>query len=173
MFHYYPFQDPSTPIMEGIIDLHTYIMFYLIGIGGLVFFLTPDEVGGRLRGLRTRLKELKDRLRRLEDDWRDGRARGEDTSEVEVQIREVERQIDQIWEEFLTLVTPGDPERPPPPWWRWWLALAVGVAVGAVILVVTPPGEITLEDLLHRTTPEVRAALLDELIRRLSRGGGG
>ena len=34
---YYTFQDPSTPIMEGIIDLHTYIMFYLIGIVAFVF----------------------------------------------------------------------------------------------------------------------------------------
>jgi len=24
------FQDPATPIMEGIIDLHNYIMFYLV-----------------------------------------------------------------------------------------------------------------------------------------------
>jgi len=31
------FQDPCTPVMEGIIDLHTYIMFYLVGIVVFVF----------------------------------------------------------------------------------------------------------------------------------------
>ena len=33
------FQDPATPIMEGIIDLHHNIMFYLIVITGLVIYM--------------------------------------------------------------------------------------------------------------------------------------
>src|ERR1700722_10382387 len=33
------FQDPATPIMEGIIDLHHNIMFYLIVITGLVIWM--------------------------------------------------------------------------------------------------------------------------------------
>ena len=35
--NYYTFQDPCTPIMEGIIDLHTYIMFYVVAIVVFVF----------------------------------------------------------------------------------------------------------------------------------------
>jgi len=30
------FQDPCTPIMESLIDLHTFIMFYVVGIVALV-----------------------------------------------------------------------------------------------------------------------------------------
>lgn len=40
------FQDPCTPIMEEIIDLHTHIMFYLVGIVVFVLFamaLTVNE----------------------------------------------------------------------------------------------------------------------------------
>jgi len=33
------FQDPSTPIMEGIIDLHHDLFFFFIVIGGLVFWV--------------------------------------------------------------------------------------------------------------------------------------
>ena len=33
------FQDPSTPIMEGIIDLHHDLFFFFVVIGGLVFWL--------------------------------------------------------------------------------------------------------------------------------------
>jgi len=33
------FQDPATPIMEGIIDLHNYIFFYLILIFTFVFWV--------------------------------------------------------------------------------------------------------------------------------------
>lgn len=46
MTHYQTFQDPCTPVMEGIIDLHTYIMFYLVSIVVFVFValgLTMDE----------------------------------------------------------------------------------------------------------------------------------
>jgi len=35
----YGFQDPASPIMEGIIDLHDHIFFYLIVIGFLVLWL--------------------------------------------------------------------------------------------------------------------------------------
>lgn len=33
------FQDPATPIMEGIIDLHHDLFFFFVVIGGLVFWL--------------------------------------------------------------------------------------------------------------------------------------
>jgi cytochrome c oxidase subunit 2 len=33
------FQDPATPVMEGIIFFHNYLMFFLIVIGALVFYL--------------------------------------------------------------------------------------------------------------------------------------
>lgn len=33
------FQDPATPIMEGIINFHNHIMLFLVGIGVFVFWL--------------------------------------------------------------------------------------------------------------------------------------
>ena len=45
------FQDPCTPIMESLIDLHTLIMFYLVGIIILVvsgLWLVMDEFSFKL-----------------------------------------------------------------------------------------------------------------------------
>lgn len=36
-FFMWGFQDPASPIMEAIVDLHNYIMFYLISIVIFVF----------------------------------------------------------------------------------------------------------------------------------------
>ena len=33
------FQDPATPIMEGIINFHNHIMFFLTAVGVAVFWL--------------------------------------------------------------------------------------------------------------------------------------
>lgn len=33
------FQDPATPLMEGIINFHNHIMFFLVGVGIFVFWL--------------------------------------------------------------------------------------------------------------------------------------
>ena len=33
------FQDPATPVMEGIVNLHNDIMFFLVVIGGLTFWV--------------------------------------------------------------------------------------------------------------------------------------
>lgn len=38
------FQDPATPVMEGIIFFHNYLMFFLIVIGTLVFYLLAQIV---------------------------------------------------------------------------------------------------------------------------------
>jgi cytochrome c oxidase subunit 2 len=38
------FQDPATPIMEGIIFFHNYLMFFLIVVGTLVFYLLAQIV---------------------------------------------------------------------------------------------------------------------------------
>ena len=33
------FQEPATPVIDGIINLHNYLIFYLVGIAGLVIYL--------------------------------------------------------------------------------------------------------------------------------------
>ena len=39
------FQDPATPIMEGIINFHNHIMFFLTAIGVMVFWLLARGYG--------------------------------------------------------------------------------------------------------------------------------
>lgn len=40
------FQDPATPVMEGIVNLHNDIMFFLVVIGGLTFWVLFRVVYG-------------------------------------------------------------------------------------------------------------------------------
>jgi heme/copper-type cytochrome/quinol oxidase subunit 2 len=62
------FQDPASPIMEAIIDLHNYIMFYIVGITIFVFsmlalivlnFYHEQKFVESLRGLKARTLLLK------------------------------------------------------------------------------------------------------------------
>lgn len=47
------FQDPATPIMEGIIDLHNYIFFYLILIFVFVFWIFSSILNDFYFGIRS------------------------------------------------------------------------------------------------------------------------
>lgn len=50
------FQDPATPIMEGIVDLHHDIMFFLVIICVFVLYLLIRTVSGYLAGKNNYLK---------------------------------------------------------------------------------------------------------------------